>query len=67
MPPKEISTDAEAIFHLENCPGCTECDILLEFYETCEFCGKWGHKDVMAKSIVDGECKAFCFECEGKR
>lgn len=66
MSPKEIGSDSDAITHLENCPGCPECDALLEFYETCERCGEWGHKDVFSKRIKNGRCKAYCDNCLGK-
>jgi len=59
------STDGINIDHLINCPGCSECDILLSMYESCEFCGDWGHNTVMAVfEDENGEMVPFCDRCE---
>lgn len=52
------------ISHLEECPGCSECDQLLEYYETCDECEQWGHKDAM--NVVcgdDGSQSVLCYGC----
>lgn len=57
-------SDSENIAHLTACPGCDECDALMEFYMACEFCGAWGHKDANGWGLHDG--KPICYGCSNR-
>ena len=60
-----FTTDGANIQHLTECDvtGCAECDYLMEFYEACDACGVWGHKDTMTYDQKSGE--TYC-ELHGK-
>lgn len=58
-----MSVDGENIKHLEECPGCPECDYLLEFYETCDECGCFGHVDAMKGYEKDRNVVVLCSDC----
>ena len=63
------TTDTDNIRHLQQCPGCPECDRLMEFYATCDHCHEWGHKSTMT-AIVElktNEMIALCENCKPRK
>ncbi len=60
---ENYGTDGNNIKHLEECPGCSLCDYLIEFYQSCDNCGTWGHKDVIGGAVKDGQACVLCSEC----
>ena len=58
-----MDTPNENIKHLEECPGCHECDYLLEFYMSCDKCGSWGHTDSDGFEMVENEIGTIQFLC----
>ena len=57
------TVDGDNIKHLEECDGCPECDILLEFYSGCDSCERFGH---MSTFYADGKGKLYCETCKDK-
>lgn len=60
-----MTIDGDNIQHLEECPGCMECDRLLEFYMACDSCGSWGNKESDGFEMVqrNGMDLFFCQSC----
>ena len=54
------TTDGRNIQHLLDCPGCGECDHLLEFYGSCDRCLEIGHKSTMT-AVESGHL--WCENC----
>lgn len=54
------------IAHLERCDAdpCDRCTGLMEMYQTCERCHRWGHNSVM---VCEPPGIAFCPTCADKR
>lgn len=46
--------DCINIRHIEDCPGCKDCNHLMDFYSGCECCGVTGHKGVLNYIIEEG-------------
>lgn len=46
--------DRDNIDHIEKCPGCKDCNHLMEFYSGCECCGRTEHKGVLNYVIEEG-------------
>ncbi len=61
--PVEPFNDAEAIEHLEKCPGCHECQYLLNYYEACDNCGDFGNMNVMQGVVRGTTATALCSRC----
>lgn len=58
------TADSANIRHLEECPGCPECDSLLEFYMACDGCGSWGHKSSDGFTLYEDESNKILFLCD---
>jgi hypothetical protein len=57
--------DAKNVHHIDTCPGCPECDDLMNFYSGCEVCGRTAHKEAM---VHDPETGTFtCPDCLHKQ
>lgn len=52
-----MTGDSCNILHLTECmdDGCDRCNDLLEYYEACDFCGQWGHKDIQPCSCPEAQ------------
>lgn len=58
--------DAENIKHLTECAGCERCNVLTDFYLSCDSCRAWTHKDSPHNYIVvDGD--TLCSSCQNKK
>lgn len=53
--------DRDNIDHIKRCPGCFDCDHLMDFYSGCENCGQTGHKGVL--NYIEGEGFYLCDNC----
>lgn len=43
----EDCSQADSIAHLTKCADdtCERCENLMHFYQSCDYCGAWGHND----------------------
>jgi hypothetical protein len=52
---------SEAIEHLNICPGCEICEMLVEDFMACDSCGSWGEKDSSGWDVIEG--RPYCIAC----
>lgn len=62
------TTDGENLRHLSDCPGCSQCQALLEWYASCDKCGAWCHKSTMMAvyAVATESMQALCEICKPK-
>ena len=60
------ASDTECCAHLAECfaDPCDICNGLLEFFATCDRCGKWSHKSVLVSVNRDGVVRNLCGTCD---
>ena len=51
----KLGTESKRIDHLTECPGCPECEHMLEHYMACDSCGKWGNKEASGWKRADDD------------
>jgi hypothetical protein len=56
----------DELHHLNTCPGCWVCNHLIEFYETCDQCGRFAHMTTITCVVTDGIAFSRCTSCWDK-